>query len=370
MKSTTATGIVSIAAAGTDYVAPSTTLTIAGTANEVTSSAGAQDLSTNRTWTLSLPSALTFTGKTITGGAYASASATLFTFTTGSIGTAVTAVTQAPNTNNTTIATTAYADAIGAAGAPVSATYITQTPNATLSNEQALSNLSTGILKSTTGTGVISIAASNTDYLPVDGGTATNFTHTTGSLGTAVTAVTQTPGTNNTTVSTTAYADAIGAAGAPVGATYITQTANATLTNEQALGSLATGIMKSTTGTGIVSIAAAGTDYVAPSTTITIAGTANEITSSAGAQDLSTNRTWTLSLPASLTFTGKTITGGSYDSASATNFTFTTGSIGTAVTAVTQAVTDSSTKIATTAFVSFFAQPGKIYPLMINQFSS
>lgn len=32
-------------------------------------------------------------------------------------------------------------------------------------------------------------------------------------------------------------------------------------------------------------------------TTITVAGTANQITSSAGAQDLSTNRTWTLSLP-------------------------------------------------------------------------
>lgn len=39
---------------------------------------------------------------------------------------------------------------------------------------------------------------------------------------------------------------------APVDATYITQTANANLTNEQALSSLATGYMKSTTGTGVV----------------------------------------------------------------------------------------------------------------------
>lgn len=46
------------------------TLTIAGTANEITSSAGAQDLSANRTWTLSLPTALTFTGKTVTGGIF------------------------------------------------------------------------------------------------------------------------------------------------------------------------------------------------------------------------------------------------------------------------------------------------------------
>jgi hypothetical protein len=41
-------------------------------------------------------------------------------------------------------------------------------------------------------------------------------------------------------------------------------------------------------------------------TTITVAGTANEITSSAGAQDLSTNRTWTLSLPATVNLSGKT----------------------------------------------------------------
>ncbi len=40
-----------------------------------------------------------------------------------------------------------------------------------------------------------------------------------------------------------------------------------------------------------------GTKAIA-TTTITVAGTANQITSSAGAQDLSANRTWTLSLPA------------------------------------------------------------------------
>lgn len=52
--------------------------------------------------------------------------------------------------------------------------------------------------------------------------------------------------------------------GAPTSATYITQTANGTLSNEQALGSLATGIVKNTTTTGVLSIAASGTDYVAP----------------------------------------------------------------------------------------------------------
>lgn len=53
------------------------------------------------------------------------------------------------------------------AGAPANATYIVQTPDGTLSNEQALSALATGILKSTTGTGVVSIAGA-TDYVSPD----------------------------------------------------------------------------------------------------------------------------------------------------------------------------------------------------------
>lgn len=52
--------------------------------------------------------------------------------------------------------------------------------------------------------------------------------------------------------------------GAPVGATYIVQTADGTLTNEQALGALATGIVKNTTTSGVLSIAVEGTDYYKP----------------------------------------------------------------------------------------------------------
>lgn len=59
------------------------TITIAGTPNEITSSAGAQDLTANRTWTLSLPTALTFTGKTVTGGTF---NATTLTGAGGGIG--------------------------------------------------------------------------------------------------------------------------------------------------------------------------------------------------------------------------------------------------------------------------------------------
>lgn len=63
------------------------------------------------------------------------------------------------------------------------------------------------------------------------------------------------------------------AGGAPSAATYIVQTPDGTLTNEQALSLLATGLLKSTTGTGAVSIAVAGTDYQIP----LIAGTDYEV---------------------------------------------------------------------------------------------
>lgn len=52
--------------------------------------------------------------------------------------------------------------------APTNATYITQTPNGTLSAEQALSTLGSGIVKNTTGTGVLSIAVAGTDYQAAD----------------------------------------------------------------------------------------------------------------------------------------------------------------------------------------------------------
>lgn len=53
----------------------------------------------------------------------------------------------------------------GGTGAPIGATYITQTPNGTLTSEQAMSNLATGIVKNTTTTGVQSIAVDGTDYI-------------------------------------------------------------------------------------------------------------------------------------------------------------------------------------------------------------
>lgn len=52
----------------------------------------------------------------------------------------------------------------GGSGAPAGATYITQTADAGLSSEQALSSLTTGVVKVTNGTGVLSTAVANTDY--------------------------------------------------------------------------------------------------------------------------------------------------------------------------------------------------------------
>lgn len=50
---------------------------------------------------------------------------------------------------------------------------------------------------------------------------------------------------------------------APIDATYITQTANGTLTAEQNLAALATGLLKNTTSTGVLSIASSPTDFLA-----------------------------------------------------------------------------------------------------------
>lgn len=77
--------------------------------------------------------------------------------------------------------------------------------------------------------------------------------------------------------------------GAPTDATYITQTANGSLSNEQALGALATGCLGSTTTTGVVAAR-------------TITGTANEVSIANG--DCSGNPT--ASLPATIDLGGKT----------------------------------------------------------------
>jgi hypothetical protein len=53
---------------------------------------------------------------------------------------------------------------VATSGAPETSKYIIQTPDAGLPDAQALSPLTTGLMKVTTGTGVISTAVGNTDY--------------------------------------------------------------------------------------------------------------------------------------------------------------------------------------------------------------
>lgn len=102
--------------------------------------------------------------------------------------------------------------------------------------------------------------------------------------------------TNNTDDVTIAASGGVGG-GAPTDATYIVQTANAGLSAEQVLADLSTGLLKVTTATGVLSTAAAGTDYAAASHT--------------HAQSDVTNLTTDLAAKAPInnpTFTGTTLT--------------------------------------------------------------
>lgn len=72
----------------------------------------------------------------------------------------------------------------------------------------------------------------------------------------------------------------VGTAGAPADATYIVQTPDGDLPNAQNLDILATGLVKNTTSTGVLSIAAAGTDYTSPTGTESL--TNKTITSPSG----------------------------------------------------------------------------------------
>jgi len=109
-----------------------------------------------------------------------------------------------------------------AGSAPDNATYITNTPNGTLSSEQALSPLASGYMKSTTGTGMVTTQAVP---IPVaDGGTG----------------------------GITAAAARAALAAAPNTPEYIIRVANAEVAAAQVLSTLATGYMKVTTATGAI----------------------------------------------------------------------------------------------------------------------
>ena len=128
-------------------------------------------------------------------------------------------------------------------------TFIVQTADATLPNAQSLGLLTTGLLKNNVSgvTGTLTTAVLGTDYGNVVGpGSAVsgNFASFSGTSGKII----ADSGISSLTV-------------APSASKYILQQADAALPNAQSLGALTTGILKSTTTTGVVSIAIAGTDY-------------------------------------------------------------------------------------------------------------
>lgn len=130
----------------------------------------------------------------------------------------------------------------GTGGAPVDATYITQTSNATLTNEQALSSLSTGLMSVTTGTGVVS-----------------NYAGATCSAGQYASAVSA---AGALTCGQVAYSQVSGTPTIPTdisGAGYWTKTSEASLSNEVAMGSLNGGLIINTALTGIPTIFAGST---------------------------------------------------------------------------------------------------------------
>lgn len=71
-------------------------------------------------------------------------------------------------------------------GAPFDATYITQTPNVTLTNEQALSLLATGMLKNTTATGILSIGVPTVDFASAAQGALADTSLQPGDIGVTV----------------------------------------------------------------------------------------------------------------------------------------------------------------------------------------
>lgn len=138
----------------------------------------------------------------------------------------------------------------GGGGAPTTAGYWTKTADGTLSAEQSMGALATGLVHNTTSTGVPTILAPTDDNIVIGSGT-------TWQLKALPTCSGATDALSYTTASNTIGCNTIATAG--TGLSYLTKVAEAGLSAEFALGSLATGLLINTTTTGVPTILAAQT---------------------------------------------------------------------------------------------------------------
>ena len=294
LKNTTATGVPSIAVAGTDYaVATNGTngqaLTSNGTGGfgtavtlaTVATSGSASDL-TSGTLAAARGGAGTLTGILKANGAGVVSAATAGTdyavATNGTIGQALTSNgTGGFSTALTlaTVATSGSASDLGSGTLPA-ARLPALTGDATSSvgsaattvvkiNGTALSGLATGLLKNTTTTGVPSIAIAGTDYAIATNGTIGQAltSNGTGGFSTALTLATvATSGSASDLTAGTLAAARMPAITGDVTTTVGTVAATVVKINGTTLSSLATGLLKNTTATGVPSIAVAGTDLI------------------------------------------------------------------------------------------------------------
>lgn len=217
----------------------------------------------------------------------------------------------------------AAAQRVTLSAAPVSATYIVQTASSELSAEQALGALASGLLKNTTTTGVLSIAAAGTDYI-VPGATfnlgTTAMALNRASAALALTGISSIDGSAATwtTARNLAGNSVNGSANVAFSNKFIVQgTTDTGLSGAQFLGALATGLLKNTTTTGVLTAAVAGTDFQSPIGTISgIAkgNGANALIAAAAGTDY-------------LTYTANNVQGADIASAATINLDTATGSV-------------------------------------------
>lgn len=211
----------------TVYTPAARTVTLNGTANQITSSAGTQDLSANRTWSFSLPNLVIFPGN---------ASSTQFSSSLAYFGATATS-------------TFSSAGVLKLAGFGVPA------------GQFLAADPSGNVIATTTPTGGGS--GTVTSVASADGSITVTNPNTTVNL-----AVVKAPIWS--TARSLAGNSVNGSADVPFANKFIVQgTTDAGLSTAQFLGALGTGIVKNTTSTGVLSIAAAGTDYQAPITLTT-----------------------------------------------------------------------------------------------------